>query len=425
MKTPGRRARCSRSPTRNNANLSAKIDADVAVKIYCEKLGTMTSRDGTTAALAAEHGITQKAVRDVWNLRTWAAATRPYWNAADREKWAQNHGTEGASLPQTARPKLSSSWDPGLQGPPMPAQAVEEPSACLTVGPVPHKARDGCEHGMAVPLASYLTATGTPSRPEGERTWMHSSETRHVKMAHVNGQPFMVAARHQMGWLRNPELGYSFAFERPANHGEQLERGKGSANDTARCSEGTSPPADLFDGAGRAPPASLLHMSVHDGALGSHPAYIHRPCMQLSRTEGHDAGVVGPKCATQVLQPLPSGGSSREATYEQAAPGCYPRASHHPSMCFLGGASFGDSQCSMASNATTVDLDGNRHFAWLQEDPTVEFVGVQSGAQSACTDTCDHVHDPELPEAPQGTAGGRSVGRYEELRWFLDHGMGY
>ena len=84
----------------NHANLSAKIDTDIAVKIYRAKLEKVSSCeslcDGVAAALAKEHSITQKDVRDVWNLRTWADATRPHWNAEDREKWAQmkGHGKE-------------------------------------------------------------------------------------------------------------------------------------------------------------------------------------------------------------------------------------------------------------------------------------------------------------------------------------------
>ena len=39
---------------------------------------------GTEAAsLATQFGITAKAVRDVWNLRTWAKTTMPFWTQAD------------------------------------------------------------------------------------------------------------------------------------------------------------------------------------------------------------------------------------------------------------------------------------------------------------------------------------------------------
>ena len=42
---------------------------------------------GTEAAsLAAQFGITPKAVRDIWNLRTWTKTTMPFWTQADLNK---------------------------------------------------------------------------------------------------------------------------------------------------------------------------------------------------------------------------------------------------------------------------------------------------------------------------------------------------
>ena len=40
-------------------------------------------RDTEAASLATQFGITAKAVRDVWNLRTWAKTTMPFWTQAD------------------------------------------------------------------------------------------------------------------------------------------------------------------------------------------------------------------------------------------------------------------------------------------------------------------------------------------------------
>jgi len=37
-----------------------------------------TPRDSTSAQLAAQYGITMKAVRDIWNQRTWPWVTMPY-----------------------------------------------------------------------------------------------------------------------------------------------------------------------------------------------------------------------------------------------------------------------------------------------------------------------------------------------------------
>ena len=36
--------------------------------------------------LGRRYGMTAKAVRDIWNLRTWAKVTAPFWNAEERQK---------------------------------------------------------------------------------------------------------------------------------------------------------------------------------------------------------------------------------------------------------------------------------------------------------------------------------------------------
>ena len=89
MKTPSGRA-SSASPTRDR-NLSATLDIEAAIDIFRAK-NTHTPRDGTSAALAAKYGITPKAVRDIWNLRTWAATTRPFWTTSEKALWARKRG---------------------------------------------------------------------------------------------------------------------------------------------------------------------------------------------------------------------------------------------------------------------------------------------------------------------------------------------
>ena len=41
--------------------------------------------------LAEHYGVTMKAVRDIWNLRTWTAATMPYWTSADHRRYLRKH----------------------------------------------------------------------------------------------------------------------------------------------------------------------------------------------------------------------------------------------------------------------------------------------------------------------------------------------
>ena len=48
-------------------------------------------RDSLSAELAAEFGITSKAVRDIWNMRTWTWTTLPYWTQADHDDFLPKH----------------------------------------------------------------------------------------------------------------------------------------------------------------------------------------------------------------------------------------------------------------------------------------------------------------------------------------------
>ena len=48
-------------------------------------------RGSLSVELAAEFGITSKAVRDIWNLRTWTWTTLPYWTQADHDDFLPKH----------------------------------------------------------------------------------------------------------------------------------------------------------------------------------------------------------------------------------------------------------------------------------------------------------------------------------------------
>jgi hypothetical protein len=62
-----------------------KLDADAAIAIFLAR-GPGPRRDGTSTALSNQYNITTKAVRDVWNLRTWTMETMPHWT---RNDWAK------------------------------------------------------------------------------------------------------------------------------------------------------------------------------------------------------------------------------------------------------------------------------------------------------------------------------------------------
>ena len=66
------------------------IDAQDAIAIFRAKAERMP-RDRTSSLLSEQYGITMKAVRDIWNLRTWAWTTMPFWTKSDLSQFLQKH----------------------------------------------------------------------------------------------------------------------------------------------------------------------------------------------------------------------------------------------------------------------------------------------------------------------------------------------
>ena len=82
--------------------LVCTITEEVAVIIFLAKKTARSKQDRLASRLAAEHGITAKAVRDIWSLRTWRGATEPYWTTDDHARRSDKHGTKGAA-PRASR----------------------------------------------------------------------------------------------------------------------------------------------------------------------------------------------------------------------------------------------------------------------------------------------------------------------------------
>ena len=82
-------------------------------------------RDSLSAELAAEFGITSKAVRDIWNLRTWTWTTLPYWTQADHDDFLPaslrelQGGAQGRQCPRAVR-RLRPLCKSTPSGPPRP-----------------------------------------------------------------------------------------------------------------------------------------------------------------------------------------------------------------------------------------------------------------------------------------------------------------
>jgi len=61
----------------------AQLDEASAARIFLAKYASaeaMGSKSDLSGRLALQYGVTAKAVRDIWNGRTWKKATQPYWN---------------------------------------------------------------------------------------------------------------------------------------------------------------------------------------------------------------------------------------------------------------------------------------------------------------------------------------------------------
>ena len=70
------------------------ITADQARSIFMarQKCGGRT----LAARLAPEMGISSKAIRDIWSLRTWTHATRPLWTRADHDNFERKQDKQQA-----------------------------------------------------------------------------------------------------------------------------------------------------------------------------------------------------------------------------------------------------------------------------------------------------------------------------------------
>ena len=64
------------------------ITAEAARFIFQAKHSKQRHKqDKLATRLAAEYGISPKAVRDIWCLRTWTKETRPFWTHAERQRF--------------------------------------------------------------------------------------------------------------------------------------------------------------------------------------------------------------------------------------------------------------------------------------------------------------------------------------------------
>ena len=74
----------------------AKISQEAAIVIFVAKKrrAHRSRRDNLASTLAARYGITSRSVRGIWNLRTWAHATQPFWTTDDHKIFLSKHGDQ-------------------------------------------------------------------------------------------------------------------------------------------------------------------------------------------------------------------------------------------------------------------------------------------------------------------------------------------
>ena len=74
----------------NHKHMLAVLTAHDAIEIYKAKKNH-TRRDNVSEILSQKYQITMKAIRDIWNLRTWKEDTKPYWTLEDQMKYLQKN----------------------------------------------------------------------------------------------------------------------------------------------------------------------------------------------------------------------------------------------------------------------------------------------------------------------------------------------
>ena len=139
---------------------------------------TRVSRDATTAELAARYNITMKAVRDVWNMRTWAKTTMPYLDKSDLKTFLDKHlcsacrvrrvSSFDAACPSCARPRPRARRPPARESQ-APALQVQ-PSGPLgplqhQIPPLPHQVERHVERAAAAQQSFSTTQHTTRGAP--------------------------------------------------------------------------------------------------------------------------------------------------------------------------------------------------------------------------------------------------------------------
>ncbi|EKX44122.1 hypothetical protein GUITHDRAFT_153064 [Guillardia theta CCMP2712] len=71
----------------------AVISEEIAVEIFAKRKISFSSKQKSahSSLVAAQHGVSPKSVRDVWDRRTWVKATMPLWTPAEVEQYEKSN----------------------------------------------------------------------------------------------------------------------------------------------------------------------------------------------------------------------------------------------------------------------------------------------------------------------------------------------
>ncbi|EKX44031.1 hypothetical protein GUITHDRAFT_110135 [Guillardia theta CCMP2712] len=148
------------------ATRKAILNADIALKIYSSRNSDSLFKTAESAVIARHFSISSKAVRDIWDRRTWAHVTMPLWTDEERAEYeSMNKRAPGRpvgakdSRPRKRRKDRKRSPSPLQEqtssSPVQSQQGVREAAAAAAAAPNAEAAYDINEQDMRGSLYQY------------------------------------------------------------------------------------------------------------------------------------------------------------------------------------------------------------------------------------------------------------------------------
>ncbi|EKX30792.1 hypothetical protein GUITHDRAFT_122992 [Guillardia theta CCMP2712] len=77
------------SPDHDCFRTRGVLSRDTIVEIYKLRTNDKKIKTAASASVGLKHGVTAKAIRDIWNRRTWWNVTEALWTEEEREDYAR------------------------------------------------------------------------------------------------------------------------------------------------------------------------------------------------------------------------------------------------------------------------------------------------------------------------------------------------